>query len=53
MSSPWQEQAISWNDAEISTLRSSGRQSAWIRLASFTAGPTTVKSSRSLAPILP
>jgi len=38
---------------EISTDRPSGRHSPSNRLTRFTAGPMAVKSSRSVAPILP
>jgi hypothetical protein len=38
--------------AEISTARPSGSHNAPMRAASLTAGPNTVKSSRSAAPTL-
>jgi hypothetical protein len=38
---------------DISTLRSTERQIEAMRLTSLTAGPMTVKSSRSWLPILP
>ena len=45
--------AASWKLCDTSTLRCSGRHIPSMRLASFTADPTTVKSSRSLAPMFP
>jgi hypothetical protein len=46
-------QAAAANAEESRTPRSAERHIAAIRLASFTAGPTTVKSSRSGLPMLP
>ena len=45
--------SISAKAEDMSTGRSTERHMAAIRLTSLTAGPTTVKSSRSLLPILP
>ncbi len=48
-----QATAASWNRLDTSTFRRRGRHIPSMRLASFTAEPTTVKSSRSLVPMLP
>ena len=41
------------NSAEASRSRSTDRHMETMRLTSFTAGPTTVKSSRSSPPMFP